>query len=305
MPEAAITGFNASLSDGGGASVGWNGQVVGACDTLQFAATTWPQDFTDIQQIVCFLRGTRIAVPGGERPVECLRVGDLVRLAEPAAAPHRIKWIGRRSYSADAVARHRTVHPVIIHQGALAAGVPCRDLAVSPMHAVNIGGVFYPAIALLNGISITRSAPDSTIDYFHIELDTHETILAEGAPVESYRDDGCRFLFDNADSYFDWHGGAVPPAPEAHWRVDGGTLLNIVRSRLAERAGAQLTKGQPGPLVGFVERIEHGVLDGWAIDAARHYRIVTKRHEKTLRLRDPVEREAGRHRVHHPPKSKT
>ncbi len=42
---------------------------------------------------------------------------------------------------------------------------------------------------------------------------------------------------------------------------------------------------------------------GWAIDAARHYRMVSKRHEKTLRLRDPVEREAGKHRVHHPLKA--
>jgi hypothetical protein len=42
---------------------------------------------------------------------------------------------------------------------------------------------------------------------------------------------------------------------------------------------------------------------GWAIDAARHYHMVGKRHEKSLRLRDPVEREAGKHRVHHPPKT--
>lgn len=237
-------------------------------DTLNFGAQVYPVEFAGIQQIVCFLRSTRIAVPGGERAVESLRVGDLICLADPSGEPRRIKWIGRRSYSAHSVARHRTVHPVIIHQDALANGVPSRDLAVSPMHAVNIGGVFYPAIALLNGISISRAVPDCDLDYFHIELDTHETILAEGAPVESYRDDGCRFLFDNADSYFDWHGSDVPPAQEAHWRVDGGSLLNIVRGRLAERAGADLRTGSPGPLAGFVERIEHGVLDGWAIDTA-------------------------------------
>ena len=42
---------------------------------------------------------------------------------------------------------------------------------------------------------------------------------------------------------------------------------------------------------------------GWAIDAARHYRMVSKHQEKNLRLRDPVEREAGKHRVHHPVKA--
>ncbi len=31
--------------------------------------------------------------------------------------------------------------------------------------------------------------------------------------------------------------------------------------------------------------------------------MVGERDEKSLGLRDPVEREAGKHRVHHPPKT--
>jgi hypothetical protein len=40
---------------------------------------------------------------------------------------------------------------------------------------------------LVNGISITRAVPEGTrdIEYFHIEIETHEVILAEGAPVET------------------------------------------------------------------------------------------------------------------------
>jgi len=42
---------------------------------------------------------------------------------------------------------------------------------------------------------------------------------------------------------------------------------------------------------------------GWALEAARHYPIITPKHEKSLRLRDRLEREASKLRMHHPPKT--
>jgi hypothetical protein len=43
---------------------------------------------------------------------------------------------------------------------------------------------------------------------------------------------------------------------------------------------------------------------GWALDAARHYPLITKRQAKSLRLRDALERQA--HQLHHhkPPRKK-
>lgn len=43
---------------------------------------------------------------------------------------------------------------------------------------------------------------------------------------------------------------------------------------------------------------------GWALDEARHYPLITKKQAKLLRLRDPLEREAEKLRMHKPPRKK-
>ena len=39
------------------------------------------------------------------------------------------------------------------------------------------------------------------MEYFHIELDTHDVIIAEGALAESFIDDDSRGMFHNAHEY--------------------------------------------------------------------------------------------------------
>ncbi len=43
---------------------------------------------------------------------------------------------------------------------------------------------------------------------------------------------------------------------------------------------------------------------GWALDAARHYPLITKRQAKSLRLRDPLEREAYSLTLHKSPRKR-
>ena len=45
-----------------------------------------------------------------------------------------------------------------------------------------------PVFYLINESSIAEGMPSdvSAIQYYHIELDTHQVIYAEGAPVETY-----------------------------------------------------------------------------------------------------------------------
>lgn len=43
---------------------------------------------------------------------------------------------------------------------------------------------------------------------------------------------------------------------------------------------------------------------GWALDAARHYPLISKRQAKFLRLRDPLEREAQKVSQYRPPRSR-
>ena len=66
--------------------------------------------------------------------------------------------------------------PVLIRASALADGVPRRDLFVSPQHAMFLDGVLIPAIYLVNGASIVRVERMEQVDYFHLELETHDVI---------------------------------------------------------------------------------------------------------------------------------
>jgi hypothetical protein len=179
----------------------------------------------------CYLRGTRVRTPRGDVKVEALREGQAVLTADGRAAP--IRWIGRRHYDAALAATSRTVHPIRFRAGSLAPRVPVRDLLMSPLHAMLLDGMLVPAMLLVNGVSVVREAPCGAIAYFHVELDRHEIVLAEGAAAESFRDEGSRCLFDNADG---WHGrGAVGGrcAP----KVEHGFALEATRRRIDARAG--------------------------------------------------------------------
>jgi hypothetical protein len=68
---------------------------------------------------------------------------------------------------------------------------PHSNLYVSPAHAIYIDGILICASNLVNGVTIVADAkPEAlSLTYFHIELDTHEAILAEAFAVESYQRD--------------------------------------------------------------------------------------------------------------------
>jgi hypothetical protein len=133
----------------------------------------------------CFLPGTRILTSQGEVPIEDLQIGDLVVTVRGEAKP--IKWIGRQSYRKSGPSWHQSVMPIRIARSAIDEGTPHRDLYVSPAHAFLIDGYLMPAMDLVNGTSIVPALPSEmeVIEYFHIVLDTHEVILAEGAPAET------------------------------------------------------------------------------------------------------------------------
>jgi hypothetical protein len=135
---------------------------------------------------VCFLRGTSILTSHGEAPVEKLAVGDLVVTSKGMPLP--VKWIGQQHFEKDAGSTwQKTVLPVRVSRFALDGCTPHADLYLSPNHALLIDGVLIPAIYLVNGASIVQAMPEGVeeIEYFHIELETHEVIFAEGATAET------------------------------------------------------------------------------------------------------------------------
>ncbi len=156
----------------------------------------------------CFATGTHITTLEGERPVETLRPGDHVCLADGGTA--EVRWVGRQTIAARFADPLRT-WPVRIRAGALAEGVPRRDLLLSPGHAVRIGAMLANAAALVNGGSVRRETRvPGQFTYWHVELDDHALLLAEGAAAESYLHDAAEFRFDNAAERPAGAGTALP-----------------------------------------------------------------------------------------------
>lgn len=164
----------------------------------EFSVTTVGCD-TDITRttVTCFAGGTRLDTQGGSIAVEDLQIGDLVLTASGRLRP--VRWIGRRQLDMTRHVEPRKVQPIRISAGALAAGLPRRDLLVSPDHAMLLDGLLIPARLLLNDVTIRREERWRSVTYFHVELDSHDVLLAEGAAAESYLDTGNRNTFENAE----------------------------------------------------------------------------------------------------------
>ncbi|MCX7380461.1 MAG: Hint domain-containing protein [Alphaproteobacteria bacterium] len=192
------------------------------------------------ESIPCFTTGTRFATPSGPVAVERLRPGDLVLSAFGGDVP--IVWIGHRRVDCRRHFAASSVWPIRIRAGALGEGLPCRDLRVSPEHALLIEGLLIPAGLLVNGGSIARD-PCNSVVYWHIELPQHDVILAEGAPCESYLDTGNRADFDNGP-VITAHPDFRPASANDIWLAQAcapqcreGPGLEAIRARLAAIAG--------------------------------------------------------------------
>ena len=182
--------------------------------------------------VACYVRGTLILTPTGERPIESLRIGEPVCVESGGARP--IRWIGRRRYSRAFAYGNLDVRPVRIAAGGLGEGLPRRDLWISSGHALYFGGLLIPASALVNGTTIKEADCEGDLEYVHLEFDGHEVIFAEGAASESYLDEHTRERFDNAWDYAERYPATGRPTPLAYAPIlDAGEALQRVRDRLA------------------------------------------------------------------------
>ena len=207
---------------------------------------------TEDPTAVCFAAGTRILTPTGYRLIESLTQGDSVvtMLGEELSA-RPVQWVGRRRID---LIRHplvETVAPVRIQRGAFADDMPHTELLLSPDHGVFVDDKLICARQLINGTTIWQEKAWTTVEYFHVELDAHAILLAEGLPAESYLNTGNRGFFTNAGEPLVLHpdltdGTDFPTREEGScapfvWDEDN---VRPIWQRLAERAEAL---GQPVP----------------------------------------------------------
>ena len=221
-----------------GVSVVNNGTTLATFSTVageNFALTIGTQGEVEI---ICFLAGTRSATPDGEADVQTLRAGDMVLTASGASKP--VRWVGQSTISTRFADPLRS-SPIRIIAGALGENLPVRDLLVSPAHAMFMNGILVQAGALVNGTSIRRETiSEERFTYYHIELESHELIVAEGAACESFIDTIDRMNFDNWDE----HSEATLPEPMVEMEYPRAKSARQVpmalRQHIAQRADALL-----------------------------------------------------------------
>jgi len=85
---------------------------------------------------------------------------------------------------------------------------------------------------LVNHKSISWDDRAGEVEIYHVELDAHDALIANGAPAERYRDDGDRLLFHNDNNY--WRLSLCPPcAPVSRSRGPAPAAADDGRSGLA------------------------------------------------------------------------
>ncbi len=185
---------------------------------------------------LCFARGTRIATPWGETLVEGLKIGDVLRT--PDGREVDIKWIGTRTMVPMFNPADR-LEPVVIRKGALGENVPHSDLVVTADHGMIIDGMVINASALVNGRDIhflEYRALGRAIEYFHIETENHDAILANGAASETYLDIPGRQFFDNHAQYTALYG---PETAITEMKTPRITSAQMLPQTLRDRFGIQ------------------------------------------------------------------
>ena len=199
--------------------------------------------FTDGVYTVCFAAGTRIMTSIGEVPVEDLRGGDLVVTLSGRGEPLKpVLWVGRRHVPLAGNPAAAELRPVLVKAGALGSGTPRRDLLVSPDHCLFLDGALVPARLLVNGRTILSERRGAEVTYYHVELERHDVLLAEGAAAESWLDCGNRAWFENSavaclgvSDSLDAHGTGWDAARACAPLVQGGPRLAEIRAAIEAR----------------------------------------------------------------------
>ena len=171
----------------------------------------------------CFLKGTAIRTVQSDKKIEDLTVGDLLPTVFGGEEP--ITSITRRRFGM----------AVRIARSALGPDVPNADLYVSSPHALLIDGTLVAAGNLLNGTTITEPLDFDDFESFHIALERHNVIYANGALCETLLSPGeqpCAPLIP-----YGWRRGLVKShlrSAVAPW-IDRRQPVDIIRDGLDAR----------------------------------------------------------------------
>lgn len=215
--------------------------------------------------VICYLRGTKILTPVGLIAVEDLKIGDPV--ITKYSGYKKIIWIGTQSFLTKFVKNNIEKIPIQISARSLGPNCPERDLYVSAGHSILLGEKLILAKNLVNGVSIVRAKDFDEINYYAIEIDTHDCVFAEGCWSETYADGpGLRSQFHNVSEFYGIYPDYKPPEnlQLCRPRPEFGLELEVALQPIVARASKFIKVGE---LCGVIDTIDNsGFVTGWAYD---------------------------------------
>jgi GTP:adenosylcobinamide-phosphate guanylyltransferase len=139
-----------------------------------------------LNSIPCFVAGTQISTPEGDRAVEDLQEGDLIDTLD--AGPQPLRWSGSRTVAAEG-----NLAPISIKAGTFGNH---GTLMVSPQHRVLVrdvlaellfgqSEVLVAAKDLVNDKSV-RQIEGGEVCYVHLLFDEHQIVFSDGLATESF-----------------------------------------------------------------------------------------------------------------------
>ncbi len=175
---------------------------------------------------VCFAKGTLIATPNGEIPVEQLNTGDIVLSADGSAV--ELKWIANSHFTYPEMLLNHRVCPICIPQDHFGPDMPHTDLWVSPQHRVVIRGwnvelalgepeALVAAKHIMGIPGYPQERWQNGVDYYHLLLEQHEVVVSNGLESESMLigEEAMRSLSASARADLDLYLSANPNAKAA------------------------------------------------------------------------------------------
>ncbi|RXV58875.1 hypothetical protein C6W92_16065 [Roseovarius sp. A46] len=144
---------------------------------------------------VCFVAGSLIATPWGERRVETLKVGDIVLTASGEEV--ELKWVASSHFSYAQMMAAPSLRPICIPRGLFGNRMPHEDLWVSPQHRIVVRGwkaqLYLGAEAAFVAAKHLTGEPGRPgarwfkgVEYFHLLFANHQVLVSNGLESESF-----------------------------------------------------------------------------------------------------------------------
>ncbi|QNT79121.1 Hint domain-containing protein [Entomobacter blattae] len=173
----------------------------------------------------CFLQGTKILTPEGEKTVESLKRGDDVIISKDGQkVTQKITWVGTKTV----IAKGEETYPVKISKHALETNVPNEDLLITSEHCLYLNGYLIPARMLVNNRSITIEQSHSSFHIYHIETEQHSLLIANNTLTESFMNTGNKNSFDTAENIITFEASYKQDVK--NWETDAAAPLMTERA---------------------------------------------------------------------------